>query len=203
MCPASFPQTGAKDPRVPSILASDRGQGPPMCPASFPQTGAKDPRVPSILASDGAQDPPCAQHPRLRPGLRTPHVPSILASDRGSGPPSAQHPRLRQGLGTTRVPSIVCPRQTSLKRSQRNSVLTREKESVFKFPHKSQRPRGQRPTICSLQSLRGVGAAGWRQPGVGEGILITAGRMGDWKSRKSQDVVRVRPYGLVLWVSWS
>ena len=136
-------------------------QGPrtPVCPASSPQTGAKD--------------PPCAQHPSLRQeprtpvcpasspqmGLRTPHVPSILASDRGSGPPSAQHPRLRQGLGTTRVPSIVCPRQTSLKRSQRNSVLTREKESVFKFPHKSQRPRGQRPTICSLQSLQGGGGS--------------------------------------------
>ena len=98
MCPASSPQTGARDP--------------PVCPASSPQTGARD--------------HPCAQHPRRRQGPGTTHVPSILASDRGSGPsvcpasspqtgakdPSgAQHPRLRQGLGITRVPSIVCPRQ--------------------------------------------------------------------------------------------
>ena len=184
MCPASFPQTGAKDPRVPSILTSDRGQGPPcaqhprlrrgsgpaVCPASSPQTGA--------------QDPPCAQHPRLRQGLRTPHVPSILASDRGSGPPSAQHPRLRQGLGTTRVPSIVCPRQTSLKRSQRNSVLTREKESVFKFPHKSQRPRGQRPTICSLQSLQGGGGSRMEAARSGGGDSHNSWKIGKAESPK-------------------
>lgn len=91
MCPASFPQTGAKDPRVPSILTSDRGQGPPMCPASFPQTGAKDPRVPSILASDGAQDPPCAQHPRLRQGLRTPVCPASSSQTGARDHPCAQH----------------------------------------------------------------------------------------------------------------
>ena len=151
---------GLRNPRVPSILASDRGSGPPVCPAS-------------------------------------------CAPDRGSGPPCAQHHVPQTGAKEPRVPSIMCPRQTSLNRSQCNSVLTREEECVFKFPRKSQRPRGQRPTTCSLQSLQGVGATGWRQPGLEEGILVTAGRMEDWKSRKSQDVFRVRPYSLVVWISWS
>ena len=71
------------------------------------------------------------------------------------------------------------------------------------FPTRARDHEGKDPPSAPCRASRGVGAAGWRQPGLGEGILITAGRMEDWKSRKSQDVVRVRPYGLVLWVSWS
>ena len=51
---------------VPSMLASDRGQGPSVCPVSLPQTGAKD--------------PPSAQYPCLRQGPRTPRVPSSMCS---------------------------------------------------------------------------------------------------------------------------
>ena len=61
--------------------------------------------MPSILPSDRGQGPPCAQHPHLRQGPRTPHVPSILPSDRSQGPPCAQHPRLRQGLRTPVCPA--------------------------------------------------------------------------------------------------
>ena len=70
--------------------------------------------------------------------------PASLPQTGAQDPPCAQHP---------------CLRQMSLKHSQCNNVLTREEECVFKFPHKSQRPRGQRPTIGSLQSLRGGGGS--------------------------------------------
>ena len=88
---------GLRNPRVPSILTSDRGPGPPVCPASSPQTGARD--------------HPCAQHPRLRQGLGTLRVPSILASDRGQGPLMCPASSPQTGAQDPRVPSIMCPRQ--------------------------------------------------------------------------------------------
>ena len=72
-------------------------------------------------------------------------------------PPSAQYPCLRQGPRTPRVPSSMCSRQMPLKRSQCNNVLMREEACVFRFPHKSPRPRGQRPTICYFAEPPEVG----------------------------------------------
>lgn len=84
-------------------------------------------------------------------------------------------PCLRQGPRTPRVPSSVCSRQMPLKRSQCNNVLMREEACVFRFPHKSQRPRGQRPRICYLQSLRGRG-----------GSRVETARFGGRDSRNSR-----------------
>lgn len=53
------------------------------------------------------------------------------------------------------------------------------------------------PIPCSVPRVWGGQQGGNSQ--VWEGVL----RMEDWKDRKSQGVVRVRPYGLVLWVSQS
>ena len=70
-------------------------------------------------------------------------------------------------------------------------------------PQEPETTRAKTHDLLLCRASGGGGAAGWRQPGWGEGILVTAGRMEDWKSRKSHDVVRVRPYGRVLWISWS
>ena len=131
---------------VPSMLASDRGQGPPVCPVSLPQTGAKD--------------PPGAQQHVLQTDASKAFSVQQCAHEGGS------------------VCLQVSPQEPETTRAKTHDLL-----------------------LCRASG--GGGAAGWRQPGLGEGILVTAGRMEDWKSRKSQDVVRVRPYGPVLWISWS
>ena len=47
--------------------------------------------MPSILPSDRGQGPPCAQHPRLRQGLRTPVCPASSSQTGARDHPCAQH----------------------------------------------------------------------------------------------------------------
>lgn len=72
-----------------------------------------------------------------------------------------------------------------------------------RFPMRAMEHGGKDPCPipCSVPRVGGGQQGGNSQ--VWEGVLITslAGGMEDWKDRKSQGVVRVRPYGLVLWVS--
>ena len=156
------------------------------------------------LPQTGAKDPLCAQYPCLRQGPRTPCVPSILASDRGQGPPEC--PVSLPQTGAKDPPGAQQHvLQTDASKAFSVQQCAHEGGSVCLqvSPQEPETTRAKTLDLLLCRASGGGGAAGWRQPGLGEGILVTAGRREDWKSRKSQDVVRVRPYGPVLWISWS